>query len=645
MTSFEAIELYGTDEPVPESRRLRAGALTCRLTEGQVAEVAWNGVELLRGIAYLFRDGDWGTPPAVVRALDVRETVDGFVATFELEVATTAGTLRGAARIEGRADGRFAFDVTATTDADLATNRCGFVVLHPASVAGRALRIEHADGTIEATTFPERIRPSQPALAIRSLRYSPVEGVGVDCRLEAELPHDPSGKFEMEDQRNWSDASFKTYVASLLDPWPYVLPAGRPMSQRVVVQAHGEPAATATATARDVAPVLVRFGEPVGASMPHIGIGIPPGLARARAQEIEALRDLDASWWVAELELELDDPRWSSDLAALAAHRRGTRARVQLDIVAPDALDPEQAAALAASAADRSHLVVDAIRFLPASLLKSYQPSDRWPVVFPPDAYAHAARARFPTAQIGGGMFTCFTELNRARPSGDGLDFIGYATCPIVHAADDASVMQTLETLPHIVQSAKALWPARNYRLGPSAIGMRRNPYGEAPAANPHRGRVAMATLDPRHGARFGDAWLVAYAARTIPLGLDVLSLLESHGPRGPLRESLSGPRDGVARAAPAAATRIPAWQSLARLANARGAPVVPLLGLPRQVAGIAWRIDEATIECLLANTSAAPCDVHWSEPVRIDGTAAATRLELGPHQVVDVLRTSERPR
>jgi len=29
----------------------------------------------------------------------------------------------------------------------------------------------------------------------------------VKCRFEAKLPHDPMGKFETEDQRNWSDAS------------------------------------------------------------------------------------------------------------------------------------------------------------------------------------------------------------------------------------------------------------------------------------------------------------------------------------------------------------------------------------------------------------------------------------------------------
>ena len=51
--------------------------------------------------------------------------------------------------------------------------------------------------------------------------------------MEANLPRDPETIYEMEDQRNWTDASYKTYVCSLLDPWPYRLEAGAKVTQRV----------------------------------------------------------------------------------------------------------------------------------------------------------------------------------------------------------------------------------------------------------------------------------------------------------------------------------------------------------------------------------------------------------------------------
>ena len=39
--------------------------------------------------------------------------------------------------------------------------------------------------------------------------------------------------FEMEDQRNWTGASYKTYVRPLALPWPYTLAAGAKIDQAV----------------------------------------------------------------------------------------------------------------------------------------------------------------------------------------------------------------------------------------------------------------------------------------------------------------------------------------------------------------------------------------------------------------------------
>ncbi len=46
----------------------------------------------------------------------------------------------------------------------------------------------------------------------------------------------------MEDHRNWMDASYKTYVCSLLDPWPYTLKKGEAFTQSVKLTIEGKPA-------------------------------------------------------------------------------------------------------------------------------------------------------------------------------------------------------------------------------------------------------------------------------------------------------------------------------------------------------------------------------------------------------------------
>ncbi|RUV28039.1 hypothetical protein EOB49_36060, partial [Mesorhizobium sp. M7A.F.Ca.MR.148.00.0.0] len=76
---------------------------------------------------------------------------------------------------------------------------------------------------------------------------------------------------EMEDQRNWSDASYKTYVRPLALPWPYVLPAGLPLRQTISLRIAGEGKAPAVTVTSE--PVRVGLGE-VGPRLPDVGVVI-----------------------------------------------------------------------------------------------------------------------------------------------------------------------------------------------------------------------------------------------------------------------------------------------------------------------------------------------------------------------------------
>ena len=51
---------------------------------------------------------------------------------------------------------------------------------------------------------------------------------------------------------------------------------------------------------------------------------------------------------------------------------------------------------------------------------------------------------------------TFYVNDPRKPPPAELLDYVTHTTCPIVHAADDISVMETLEALPYVINSAKA---------------------------------------------------------------------------------------------------------------------------------------------------------------------------------------------
>jgi D-apionolactonase len=271
------VELFGTTQDVTSPILLVAGDLSCLLEEGAIRTVCWRGVEIIRGISYLLRDRNWGTAPAHVTMHSMEQGSEEF-------------------RVE--------FNVVAQTKIELKTNRCGFVVLHPSSAAGVDLEIGHTDGSLEHTQFPKYISPGQVAFSIKRLKHTPVPGLQVDCQLSADLPHDPLGKFEMEDQRNWSDASFKTYVASLLDPWPYALQPGKTYSQEVKIQVldSRQPVHRGSLGSKGERQIIV--GDSLDTAVPEMGVGVPLKLSGISKEEYSAVIGLQPSWLVAELDLD-----------------------------------------------------------------------------------------------------------------------------------------------------------------------------------------------------------------------------------------------------------------------------------------------------------------------------------------------------
>ena len=600
-TNQDSLDLFGTCQVVPHVELLTAGAWSCELKEGQLQNIRWNDVEVIRGISYLFRDRDWGTVPAEITDKKLFFNSKRFDVQFQLRMKTSQGTLTCSARLCASDEGLLEFEVRAMASNEMLTNRCGFVVLHPAAAAGCPLTVEHTNGQLEDSIFPLEISPSQPVFDIRSLKYQPVTGLELKILLEAELPHDSFGKYEMEDQRNWSDASFKTYVASLLDPWPYCLPSEVELTQRVSLRVNDSVCKATNLDTRNLQRGIT-FGSKTGYRMPAIGVGVPPGIHKAGKAEWSALIDLNANWWIVELNLE--DPEIFEDMQALVHLRSGKSVKVQGDFICVNHMSAHQSVYLAAELCNKAKLELDAVRFLPAALLKSFQPGDQWPDVPSHEELVSAARTVFLSAKIGSGAYTSFTELNRRRPSPSTLDFIGHLTCPIIHAPDDVSVMQTIEALPHIARSIRKLFPNVPYRLGPSTLAPRRNPYGNVTTENLANERIALAAIDPRHQAAYGAAWVIAYATAVGDQNVDVLSLLESHGPNGPIAINL--PTDNTDMT-------VPAWHALGLLASVAGQELLAIKNLPPQLAGLAWLSEDGTTRCLLANLTDSELPLNWA--------------------------------
>jgi hypothetical protein len=122
--------------------------------------------------------------------------------------------------ISGTGDGTIDYVLDGVAGRSFLKNRIGFCVLHPMELAGREAMVETPEGRL-VSTFPDLISPDQPFLDMVSLRHG--VGDGADARVTIRFEGD---LFETEDQRNWTDASYKTYSTPLRLPYPVRVEAG-----------------------------------------------------------------------------------------------------------------------------------------------------------------------------------------------------------------------------------------------------------------------------------------------------------------------------------------------------------------------------------------------------------------------------------
>ncbi len=614
-----AIMLFGTEEPVTPPKMLRAGALTCELEAGNLRYIRIGGKEALRALSFIVRDRNWGTYNPIIENLKIGQGPDSFTVSYDATCKDAEQELRYSAKITGGSDGTLKFEATGTAITDFVTNRTGFVVLHPIEgVAGHWVEIEHTDGRKVESTFPELIDPMCPFQDVRALTHEVLPGVRVKCTMIGDA-------FETEDHRNWNDASYKTYVRPLAKPWPYTIAAGESTEQSVTLSISGSvPRVTTTG---EGVPIDVDVGDVAG-TMPQIGLSLRPEHGEASLAMLDALKALGPQFLVCPFDSRIVDgysgpsvigastfpfdTRLGGRGAVLASYRRIGEA-TGADLVLEAVLACRDAEGKPSADLDIMRRDLEAVRaavaeagmrfasiaLSPSCDLKCTLPGSVWPPCPPLEVIYDAARTAFPGLPIGGGMFSFFTELNRKRPPTDHLDFVVHTTCPIVHACDDRTVMENLEALPHIIKSTRAFIGGLPYRVGPSSIGARDNPYGAAPTPNPDNRRVALACMDPRQRGLLGAAWNLGYVAHMARGQVDAVALAAPVGEFGVAYARMDYAQPWFDERGQGV---YPVYHVLRGMAAGAGKPMLATtLSDGSVVQAVAWRDEERT-ELWLAN-------------------------------------------
>ena len=316
---------YGQDEPLPDTIPLRAGPLSALYDNGDLRYIRLGEHEIVRRVYAAIRDHNWGTIRPQLANVQIESGPDSFAIHYDVTNRQADIDFFWQGSITGTADGTIVFTFDGEARSSFKRNRIGFCVLHPMDLAGEPCTITHVDGSVTHSAFPERIAPHQPFFNIRAMTHSVIPGVQAEVLMEGDA-------FETEDQRNWTDASFKTYCTPLGLPFPVMVEAGTRISQRITIRLSGDvPAASTAAEAPGLTFTLSDETRP----LPRLGLEVASHDTPLTSTEIARLKALHLAHLRAEVRLY--EPEMEAILSRAAEQAAALGAGLEIALWVSDA--------------------------------------------------------------------------------------------------------------------------------------------------------------------------------------------------------------------------------------------------------------------------------------------------------------------
>ncbi|GMQ94609.1 MAG: hypothetical protein BMS9Abin12_2108 [Acidimicrobiia bacterium] len=556
------VALHGGTQSLESPRLIEGDHFTAGLETPSLRNVAIDGLEVAQSITFSVRDKNWGTAEPSDWSTSFKETNGSIDVAMEGRFTSDEMDLRASITVRTAHDGSLTYAAKAIALRDFERARIGICVMHPANFTGQQLHVSTPDEAY-STVFPVNVSPSRAISNIVTLRHS----IGDDREVLFEFEGD---LFEFEDQRNWSDASYKTFCTPLSLPWPVAVRSGDIIEQRLRISTVGNSTFPSTIAPRPrTGATAVHIDlDAEGRPVPSIGVlcDIDPATVRAAS-----------ALGVPHLRLSLDTRSESAatELAAAGQALAGSDTGIELELVADSPGDLLPLHQNIAHLGDRLQRVFVFDRETQITT-KAYGPAI--------DDLRSATGSR-----VGGGSGSNFGAINFNLDdiAFDSLDALTFPISPQVHYTDHFSFIANLDAQAVLAANGRRLAGHRQLSIGPVTLLPRQAGKPLAP--------------DPRSASLLASAWTVASLSELMSSGADALTYHQMGGPAGIVTH------DGAMN---------PTYHLLADLARYRSARYLPVhIDSPeRRVAAIALR-GQSDALIVIASLESEPVDIELPLP------------------------------
>lgn len=625
---------FGRNERPADQTELQAGPLTAILENGDLRYIRLRDLEVVRRIYVAVRDDKWNTIPGEQSDLRVAQGDRQFRVTYASRHRQGEIDYSWRALIEGSSTGTTSFEMVGVAKREFHYCRIGLCVLHPPDTcAGRPFRAVAAAGTVDGL-LPVLVEPQRKENGISlplfgwfsQFEVSSLGGVKIRCDFEGDL-------FGMEDQRNWTDASFKTYSTPQPAGIRHMAYPGREYRQRVTIRIGDGATQELGATARNKRPAApthrmeidhrlrhpladpvdptqnlapnLSLGAQLGSGLPKLGLGIASHGGELTPREIELLRGLGLGHL--RVDLRLWEPKHSAEMARAVRQASALGCALELAIFVTNQAEAQllelAGSRLAGLIGNRGSPKVPVSR-----VLVFREPRAEWETT--PGSLVRLARQRLghalPDAAFGGGTNGYFAELLRMPPEIGSMDVVAYTANPQVHANDEASLAENLATLATTVRTARSF--CRDRAIAVSRLTLKPPFNQDAPdsSASVPPGDLP-SFVDPRQMSLFGAAWTLGAIKHLAEAGASSVTLYETTGWAGliELEAGCGAPgrfpsRPGMVFPMYHVIADLLAWESGGHLVEC-------VSSAPLTVTGLVLRLERASDEPRPAATDGAP--------------------------------------
>jgi len=494
--------LNGSSTVIPEPLSLKAGLTDLIFQDGMIRQIAYNSTPICNRIYFALRDHYWNTIPGSFTIIHHSITPTGFAISFKGIYKQDTIELESLFDLRGNSSGEIQFSFKALAHTSFYRNRIGFCTLLPIDhYRGKTYRVIRSDNKVISSTFPDIIEPWQPQLDIKSISMPIDTSSNLTISFDGDL-------FEMEDQRNWTDYSYKIYSTRLSDPLPVPVERGTTIEQKITFTIIPPPhAPDSPCDNKQNTPIILDTLSLSTCKVPQIGTCLDC------PKQYTISPEYISQFSYIRFDIFFDQPDHRDIILSIISTCRTLSITPEFAIYCTNDIQKELALF-------KECLSVSGIK--PVRIIVHLQSE-----TIVSETTITTTRAlldqSFPGVPLVFGTDRYFVELNRSRDVIDLCDHICYSLNPQVHTFDNESIMENLPGIESTILTSHTLFGNKKVHITPITLRPRTN------RSNPHKAGGP----DMRLYGLFGAAWTAGALFYSIRKNVDALCFFDLNGDHG----------------------------------------------------------------------------------------------------------------